>query len=60
MTLFDDEQIMEAYEQDIRNSEARETAERMIKLGKMSLDEISVCVPALSLDELREIEAVVM
>ena len=60
MTLFDDEQIMEAYEQDIRNSEARETAERMIKLGKMSLDEISVCVPALSLDELREIEAVVL
>ena len=60
MTLFDDEQIMEAYEQDIRNSEARETAERMIKLGKMSLDEISVCVPALSLDELREIEAEVM
>ena len=60
MTLFDDEQIMEAYEQDIRNSEARETAERLIKKGKMSLEEIADCVPALSLDELREIEAAVM
>lgn len=60
MTLFDDEQIMEAYEQDIRNSEARETAERMIKKGKMSLGEIADYVPTLSLDKLREIEAEVM
>lgn len=64
MTLFDDEQIMKAYEKDIKDSTAREvareTAERMIKLGKMSLEEVSVCVPALSLDELKEIEAEVM
>lgn len=56
MTLFDDEQILKAYAKDIE----RETAERMIKLGKMSLEEVSVCVPALSLDELKEIEAEVM
>ena len=60
MTLFDDEQVLEAYAEDIRNSEARETAERMIKMGKLSLNEIALCVPSLSLDELRELETEVM
>lgn len=60
MTLFDDEQILEAYTEDIKNSEARKTAERLIKKGKMSLSEIADCVPSLSLDELRKIEAEVM
>lgn len=39
---------------------ARETAERLIKKGKMTLDEIAECVPLLSIDELREIEIRVM
>ena len=39
---------------------ARETAERMIKKGKMSLEEIADYVPALSLDDLKELEAEVM
>ena len=60
MTLFDDEQVLEAYAEDIKNSEARETAERMIKMGKLSLNEIALCVPSLSLDELRELETEVM
>ena len=29
MTLFDDEQVLEAYAEDIKNSEARETAEKL-------------------------------
>ena len=60
MTLFDDEQVLEAYAEDIKNSEARETAERMIRKGKMSLEEIADYVPSLSLDVLKEIEARVM
>lgn len=60
MTLFDDEQILKAYTKDIEDRTARETAERMIKMGKLSLEEIGLCVPALSLDELREIEDKVM
>ncbi len=60
MTLFDDEQVLEAYAEDIKNSEARETAERMIKKGKMSLEEIADYVPSLSLDILKEIKAEVM
>lgn len=55
MTLFDDEEILEAYTKDIEDNKERETerktAERMIKMGKLSLDEILLYVPALSLDE---------
>lgn len=39
---------------------ARETAERMIKKGKMTLEEIAEYVPILSLDELKEIEMSIM
>lgn len=50
--------------EDMRNEaildSARETARRMIKKGKMTLDEIADCVPALSMDELKELEAEVM
>lgn len=64
MTLFDDEQILKAYTKDIENNKEKETerktAERMIKKGKLSLEEISDYVPALSMDELKQIEAKVM
>ncbi len=64
MTLFDDEQILKAYAKDIRDNTERETerktAERMIKKGKISLEEIADYVPSLSFDELKEIEARVM
>ena len=64
MTLFNDEQILRAYTKDIEDNTERETerkiAERLIKNGKMSLDEIADCVPSLSLDELREIEEKIM
>lgn len=39
---------------------AKEAAKRMIKKGKMTLDEIADCVPVLSMDELKELEAEVM
>ena len=39
---------------------ARETAERLIKKGKMTLEDIAECVPSLSFDELRELEAEIM
>ena len=56
MTLFDDEQILKAYTKDI----ARETAIKMIKKGKMSLEEIAEYVPSLSIDELKKLEAEVL
>jgi len=51
---------LEAYEEDIKNSEARKTAEKLIRKGKMSLEEIAECVPALSLEDLRKLEMEVM
>ncbi|MCM1254279.1 MAG: hypothetical protein NC321_15785, partial [Clostridium sp.] len=60
MSLFDDERIMRNYGKSERHEADRETAERMIKKGKMTLEEIADYVPALSLDELKEIEAEVM
>ena len=64
MSLFDDEQIMKTYLKDAANTAAYEadkaTAKRLIKKGKMSLEDIADCVPTLSFDELKEIEAEVM
>ena len=60
MNLFDDEQIMKTYAKDIEKETERKTAERMIKKGKMTLEEIADYIPTLSFDELKEIEAEVM
>lgn len=60
MSLFDDEQIMRTYEKDIRRETERKAAEKMIRKGKMTLEEIADCVSSLSLEELKEIEAEIM
>ena len=60
MSLFDEEQIMKSYIRSERHDADRETAERMIKKGKLSLDEIADYVPTLSYEELRELEAEVL
>ena len=60
MSLFDDEQIMRTYEKDLKRETERETAEKMIRKGKMTLEEIADCVSSLSLDELKEIEAEIL
>ncbi len=61
MSLFDDEQIMKTYWEDMEKTFAHkrdiETAERLIKKGKMSLEDIADCVPSLSFEELKELEA---
>ena len=60
MSLFDDEQIMRTYEKDLKRETERETAERMIRKGKMTLEEIADYIPSLSFDELKELESEVM
>lgn len=60
MSLFDEEQIIKSYIRSERHDEARETAERMIRRGKMSLEEIADYIPSLSMEELKEIEAEIM
>ncbi|MCM1184849.1 MAG: hypothetical protein NC337_15885, partial [Roseburia sp.] len=60
MSLFDDERIMKTYARDIEKETERKTAERMIKKGKMTLEEIADYVPSLSSDDLKEIETEIM
>lgn len=65
MTLFDDEQIMDAYVKEMMDEArqkgekktARNTAKQMLQRGKFTLDEILEYVPALSMEELKELEA---
>ena len=59
MTLFDDEQVLEAYTEDIKISEARKTAEIMMRNGE-SLEKIARYVPSLSMKELKELEVKIM
>ncbi len=56
MNLFDEEQIMKSFIKSERHDEAREIAERMIKMGKLSIEEIALYLPTLSFDELKELE----
>ena len=60
MSLFDEEQIMKSFIRSERHDADRETAERMIRKGKMSLEEIADYVPSVSLEELKELESEVM
>ena len=60
MSLFDEEQIMKSFIKSERHDADRETAERMIKDGEMSLERIARYIPSLSMEELKEIETEVM
>jgi hypothetical protein len=64
VSLFDEEQIMDIFlknrDRDVAKETAKETAEKLIRKGKMSLEDIADCVPNLTMDELKEIEAEVM
>ena len=60
MSLFDEEQILKSYIRSERHDADRETAERLIKKGKMTLEDIAECVPSLSFEELKKLEAEVL
>ncbi len=61
MTLFDEEYVLEAYAKEREDNKEKETerktAERMIRKGKLSLEEIADYVPSLSQDDLKKIES---
>ncbi len=64
MTLFDDEQVLEAYAKDIDNHathrEARENARTMLKNGRITVEEIPDFFPKLTLEDAKELEAEIM
>ena len=61
MTLFDDEQILEAYAKDIDDNathrEARENARIMLKNRRITVEEIPNFFPKLTLEDAKELEA---
>ena len=59
-SLFDEEEILKSFIRSERHDAVRETAERMIRDGEMSLEKIAKYVPSLSMEELKEIEAEIM
>ncbi len=56
MSLFDDEQIMKTYTKDIKRETLMENAKHMLKMGKLTVEEIPVCYPDLTIDDAKEIE----
>ena len=60
MSLFDEEEILKSFIESEIHDEARETAERMIKDGELSLEKIARYIPSLSMAELKELEAEIM
>ena len=60
MSLFDDEQIMRTYAKDIKRETLMENAKHMLKMGKLTVEEIPVCYPGLTIDDAREIEEEIM
>ncbi len=56
MTLFDDEEILKMYLDSREHDAYRKTAERMLRMGKCTLEEISCYIPEVSIEELREIQ----
>ncbi len=52
--------IMEDMRNEAALNMAKETARRMIKKGKMSLEEIADYVPEVPFDELKQLEAEIM
>lgn len=72
MTLFDDDQIMKAYTKDIREEAAKEAAKKaakeaaketaleMLKDGDIPLEKIAKYVPALTMEELRQLKEEVL
>lgn len=60
MTLFDDEQIHKAFENDIKQESAKNKAIFMIQKGKIAIDEIAEYFPELSEEDRKQIESQVL
>ncbi len=57
MALFDEEQVMRNYVARKEKETARETAIKMLRSGKFSVEEVAEYITKLSIDDIREIEA---
>lgn len=56
LAMYDEEEILLDYIRSEKYEAAKETAVQMLKMGKMSNEEIVQCVPALTLDDVEKIQ----
>lgn len=56
MTLFDEKRIMRTHIASEKKETARKAAEKMLKAGKISVDEIAECFSELTAEDIQEIE----
>ena len=56
MALFDEEKIMRTHIASEKKETARKAAEKMLRLGKLSAEEIAGCFTELSVEDIQEIE----
>ncbi len=56
MALFDEEKIMRTHVASEKKETARKAAEKMLRLGKLSAEEIAGCFTELSVEDIQEIE----
>ena len=60
MRLFNDEQIMRTYAKDMKRQTLMENAKHMLKMGKLTVEEITACYPDLTMDDARKTEEEIM
>lgn len=56
MTLFDEESIIRNYVADEKKEAAREAAVKMLRTGKLSVEEIAACLTEISVEEVRALD----
>lgn len=54
--LYDEEEVLRSYIESERYEAARATAIQLLKTGKLTPQEIAVCVPDISLEEIEKIQ----
>lgn len=60
MSLTNEEQIIRSYIKSERYEEAKENARRLLKLGKIKINEVPDCFPDLIDSDIKELEAEIM
>ena len=60
MSLFNEEQIIRSYIKSERYEETKENARRLLKLGKIKINEVPDCFPDLIDSDIKELEAEIM
>lgn len=57
MSLFNQEEIMQSYIKSERREERMDNARRLLKLGKIKMEDVTDCFPELTASDIQELES---